>query len=366
MCVCVCVCVCGYFLPATMSFVQFKHSYNHIISLENLLAAWKEFLRGKSSREDVLEFELYLTRNIISLHNDLVTKTYKHSAYKAFRISDPKPRLIHKAKVRDRLLHHAIYRTLYPFFDRVFISDSFSCRLEKGMHKAIDRFRGFARKASCNHTKTVWVLKCDIRQFFASIDQNILYEIISNYIPEADVKWLISEIVGSFSSTAKGVGLPLGNLTSQLFVNIYMNEFDQYVKHKLHAKYYIRYADDFVIFSQDRNSLVNLVPDIRMFLTDRLHLQLHPKKISIRTIASGNDYLGWVHFPRHRVLRTVTKKRMLKGIRRKNGNESTVQSYLGVLSHGNSKKLQSEVEKLAKGFAQDSPPSLLTSESFGS
>jgi len=329
-----------------MSSIQFNHGYHHIISLENLLVAWKEFLKGKRSRKDVQEFELHLMRNIIALHNDLTTKKYRHSAYEAFNISDPKPRSIHKASVRDRLLHHAIYRELYPFFDRVFIADSYSCRFGKGMHKAIDRFRTFTRKISHNHTKTVWVLKCDIRKFFASIDQRVLADLIKEYIPDADIRWLISEIVGSFSSTADGIGLPLGNLTSQLLVNIYMNEFDQHMKHKLKAKYYIRYADDFAILSEDREWLEGLIPKIQAFLSDRLRLKLHPNKISIRTIASGVDYLGWTHFPDHRVIRTVTKRRMMKMIRKKKGKVETVQSYLGVLSHGNGKKLRFQVESL--------------------
>jgi retron-type reverse transcriptase len=330
-----------------MTRIQFRHGYHNIISLENLLAAWKEFLNGKRSRKDVQEFELHLMRNIIALHNDLVEKTYKHSAYEAFNISDPKPRSIHKASVKDRLLHHALYRQLYPFFDRVFIPDSFSCRTGKGMHKALDRFETFARKTSFNHTRTVWVLKCDIRKFFASVDQNVLAEIIREYIPDQDILWLLSEIVGSFFSTEKGVGLPLGNLTSQLLVNIYMNEFDQFVKHRLKAKHYIRYADDFVFFSPDRDWLISLVPQMQAFLSERLRLELHPKKISIRTVASGVDYLGWVHFPDHHVLRTVTKRRMMRGIRRKQGKRETVQSYLGLLSHGNSLKLRGEVDGLA-------------------
>jgi len=331
-----------------MTRIQFKHGYEHIISLENLLAAWQEFLSGKRSRKDVQEFELYLMRNIIELHEDLAKKTYKHSAYQAFNISDPKPRSIHKASVRDRLLHHALYRKLYPFFDRVFTADSFSCRQGKGMHRGIDRFRAFARKVSCNHTKTAWVLKCDIRKFFASVDQAVLAEIIRDYIPDKNILALISEIVGSFSSTKKGVGLPLGNLTSQLLVNIYMNEFDQYVKHRLKAKYYIRYADDFVIFSRDRDWLLGLISQMQEFLEKRLRLRLHPKKVSIKTIASGVDYLGWVHFPDHRVLRTTTKRRMVQGIRNKRGKKETVQSYLGVLSHGNAKKLTGRVQKFTE------------------
>src|SRR3989339_1915260 len=131
-----------------MSRIGFNHTYDTIISLDNLLLAWEEFKIGKKSRKDVQEFERNLMTNIISLHQDLVNKTYKHSKYEAFKISDPKPRDIHKAKVRDRLLHHAIYRALYPFFDRTFIADSYSCRLGKGTHKAINRFRDFFRKVS--------------------------------------------------------------------------------------------------------------------------------------------------------------------------------------------------------------------------
>ena len=329
-----------------MALIQFNHSYQHIISIENLLEAWKEFVRGKKQRKDVQEFERNLMANVILLHRELTAKTYKHSPYEAFNISDPKPRNIHKASVRDRLLHHAVYRNLYPFFDRTFIAQSYSCRFGKGTQKAIEQFRSYVYKASKNLTKTVWVLKCDIRKFFASIDQKIIAEIIKDYIPNQDIVWLLSEIVSSFHSTDQGVGLPLGNLTSQLLVNIYMNRFDHFVKHKLKAKYYLRYADDFVIVSEDSKWLVGAIKIIGDFLWNNLRLRLHPKKISIRTVASGNDFLGWVHFSNHRVLRTVTKKRMLKRILAKNGREDTIQSYLGLLRHGNSKKLEARVKDM--------------------
>jgi len=152
-----------------MGKVIFNGSYQYIISVDNLLLAWQEFLRGKRNRRDVQEFERDLMANIFALHRDLANKTYQHAPYHAFNISDPKPRNIHKASVRDRLLHHALYRVLYPFFDKTFIADSYSCRLGKGTHRAMNQFRAFARKASRNHTRTVWVLKCDIRKFFASI-----------------------------------------------------------------------------------------------------------------------------------------------------------------------------------------------------
>src|SRR3989344_1455788 len=159
--------------------------------------------------------------NIISLHQDLANHTYKHGEYQAFNINDPKPRSIHKAPVRDRLLHHAMHRILYPFFDKTFVSDSFSCRVNKGTHKALNRFRYFFRKVSKNNTKTCWILKCDIKRFFENINHNILIEILNKYIPNQDVMCLLKSIIDSFQARPRK-GLPLGNLTSQLFVNIYM------------------------------------------------------------------------------------------------------------------------------------------------
>lgn len=320
-------------------------TFEEIISLDNLLLAWKEFVVGKKSRKDVQQFEQYFMRNIISLHNDLVAKKYRHSAYEAFNISDPKPRNIHKASVRDRLLHHALYRTCYPFFDKMFVTDSYSCRFGKGTHKALKTFQKFFYKISKNRTRQVWVLKCDIKKFFASIDQDVLIEILGCFIDDKDILWLLSEIIHSFHSTKKGVGLPLGNLTSQLLVNVYMNEFDQFVKHCIHAEYYIRYADDFVILSENKQWLEGVLPRINDFLHTRLKLHLHRNKVSIKTLASGVDFLGWVHFPTHRVLRTTTKRRMFRNLKDGPSNE-TVQSYLGLLKHGNTEKLRFVVNKI--------------------
>lgn len=322
------------------------HTHHDIISLENLLEAWKEFVRGKKKKKDVQAFELHLMDNILALHRELLSKTYRHGSYEAFSITDPKPRNIHKALVRDRLLHHALYRVLYPFFDRTFIADSYSCRKDKGAHKALQRFETFGRKASGNHMKTLWVLKCDVRKFFASIDQTILFHLLKQRISDPDTLWLLARVIGSFSSTEKGIGLPLGNLTSQLLVNIYMNEFDQFVKHRVKAKYYIRYADDFVVFSQSKEELKSILVLIDAFLKLNLRLDLHPDKVFIKTLASGVDFLGWVHFPDHRVLRTVTKRRMMKRIEETEGKEETVASYLGMLSHGDGYSLK---RKLLEG-----------------
>ena len=208
--------------------IKLSHTSENLISIDNLLLAWQEFLRGKKNKKDVQEFQLRLIDNILSLHRDLINGNYKHGEYECFKIHDPKPRIIHKALVRDRILHHAVYGKLYPFFNTTFTPDSFSCRIDKGTHKAINKFREFGRMVSKNNTKTCWILKCDIRKFFASIDQTILIKLLDNRIKDKKIVDLLKEIIGSFNSGKKGIGLPLGNLTSQLFSNVYMNEFDQF------------------------------------------------------------------------------------------------------------------------------------------
>lgn len=326
---------------------QIIHTYHDIISIENLLAAWQEFAPGKRKKADVLDFQAHLMDNIISLHEDLKQGVYRHGEYVAFKIADPKPRDIHKAIVRDRVLHHAIYRKLYPFFDRTWVADSYSCRNDKGTHRAMNRFKAFNNKVSKNNTKTCWVLKCDIKKFFASVDQKTMIKILKKYIPDWQIVGLIREIVESFQSGRQGIGLPLGNLTSQLLVNIYMNEFDQYVKHKLKCRYYIRYADDFVLMSQARNELERYLPLIKEFLNTRLKLDLHPDKCYIKTFASGVDFLGWIHFNNHRIFRAASKRRMLRNLAEER-SEPRLISYRGLLSHGNAHKLSTQ-------YLQDEP-----------
>jgi retron-type reverse transcriptase len=317
----------------------FTHTYNNIITIKNLLSAWTEFARDKKKKKDVAEFSLNLINNILLLYNDLRNREYRHSGYKASKINDPKPRDIHKAEVRDRILHHLIYKALYEYFDKKFIHDSYSCRLNKGTHKAIYRFEEFGRKESKNNTKTVYILKCDIRKFFANIDHNILKDILAKHIQDKDILNLLSNIIDSFNQ-----GLPLGNLTSQLLVNIYMNEFDQYIKHKLKVKYYIRYADDFVILSRNRKYLENVLILIQDFLNVNLKLQLHPNKVFIKTLNSGVDFLGFVHFSRYRILRTSTKRRMFRNLEGNKYKLESVMSYLGMLSHGDTFGLRERIK----------------------
>ena len=215
----------GCFIPIMIRFpIRTTISYR-----ARICSSRGEFIRGKRKRRDVQEFSSVCPTAYQNytrfVREDLPTWAYQH-----FKISDPKPRDIHKATVRDRLLHHAVYRMLHPFFHKRFIADSFSCQLEKGTHRAMNRFRSFAYQVSKNHTKTCWVLKCDIRKFFASIDHDILKTTLSRSVTNHNTLWLLGAIISSFNSGIAGKGLPLGNLTSQLFVNIHMNEFDQFVK----------------------------------------------------------------------------------------------------------------------------------------
>jgi len=282
-----------------------------------------------------------LEDNIFQLHQELTTKTYQHSYYTSFYVQDPKLRHIHKACVRDRVLHQAVFRILYPIFDQGFIFNSYSCRLNKGTHRAVKRLIKFTRKLSRNNYNNIFALKCDIKKFFASIDQNILLALIKQKIIERDAIWLINQVIRSFAK-AKNKGLPLGNVTSQLFANIYLNELDQFIKHQLKIKYYLRYCDDFVILAVSREDLVKLIYLIDSFLKQKLKLYLHSNKIIIRKYHQGIDFLGYVILPYYTVLRTKTKKRMLsrikirheeleKNIITKESFNQSLQSYFGML-----------------------------------
>lgn len=339
--------------------------------------AWREFRRGKRNKLDVQKFEFNLEDNLFQLHRELRVKTYQHFHYTAFNICDPKPRRIHKACVRDRILHHAVFRVFYPIFDKSFIFDSYSCRLGKGTHRAVARLEKFCRRLSKNNRQNMFALKCDVRKFFDSVDQDILLALIRKKIQDENAMWLIGEIIRSFkikppafagdsssrfvgpkmTNAWSGNGLPLGNVTSQLFANIYLNEFDQFIKHKLKIRYYLRYCDDFLVLDEDEEYLAGLIKVISDFLEHNLNLRLHSDKIEIRKYHQSFDFLGYVVLPNYRVLRTKTKRRMLKKIKNRYGDwqrksiseesfNQSLQSYLGVLKHCEGYKIRKEITKL--------------------
>lgn len=312
--------------------------------MENLFRAWREFKRGKTKKTDVAQFDFNLEDNIFKLHDDLARGVYAPRAYESFFVKDPKLRHIHKAHIRDRVLHQALFRVLYPIFDKHFIFDSYSSRVEKGTHAGVNRLESFLRKETNNWTQQVWCLKCDVRKFFDSVDHKILFNLISQKITDERTLKLIEMIIKSFEkSPCKG--LPLGNVTSQLFSNIYLNEFDQFAKHELKTKYYARYCDDFVIVNQNREMFESFIPKIRQFLSEKLSLELHPNKIVLRKARQGIDFLGYVVLPHRKVLRTKTKRRMFKRIS-KDTKPEIIASYLGMLSHGKNERLAKQINLL--------------------
>lgn len=279
-------------------------------------------------------WERRLEDNVFQLHKELRTGSYQHSSYTPFKIRDPKEREIHKATVKDRIVHQAVVSAIEPIFEPRFIFDSYSCRIGRGTHAASKRLQRFCRKASRNNTRTIYVLKLDIKKFFDSVEQQILYKLLCRHISDTRILHLLKKIIGSFSTT-RGKGLPLGNLTSQLFANIYLHELDYFVKHKLHERWYLRYCDDFVIVHPSRTHVLGLVSTINNFLHKHLALSIHPEKMMIRTWSQGLDFVGYVHAPCCVVVRTKTAKRMVKRT-----NHANLASYWGLCSHANSFGLQ--------------------------
>jgi len=341
--------------------MKFFHDiFNKIIGLENLVVSWREFRIGKKHRRDTLSFERNLEDNLWELRRVLVDRTYKHSGYSSFFVQDPKVRHIHKALVRDRVLHHAIVKHLNPVFEPTFIYDSYSCRVDKGTHRGVEAFIAHARQVSKNWTEPCWILKCDIKKFFASVDHTVLTDIILRHVTDPDARWLIDKVISSFQSEFtldpnKPKGLPIGNLTSQLFANVYLNELDQFVKHQLKEKHYIRYADDFVILHTQRDHCFDITEPVNKFLTEVLKLELHPNKITIRKFSQGVDFLGYVCFPHFVIPRVKTRDRIFSKIHKnillfKRGQvtleslNQSIYSYLGILSHSNSFELRQELK----------------------
>ena len=319
------------------------HSFDFttISSEKALWRAWKKFSAGKKSRIDVSEYQKHIAENIRALSRDLKMGNYVHGNYQPFTICDPKTRRIHKAMVRDRLVHQAIVSAIEPLFEKRFIYDSYSCRAGKGTHAGVARLMLFLRQASHNNTQKVYVLKCDVRQFFASIDHDILMRLIESKIDDEQALELLRTIILSHGAEI-GKGIPLGNVTSQLFANIYLHELDWFMKQTLGIRHYLRYCDDFVIVSTDKEYLESLIEPTRTFLKNSLKLQLHPHKVSIRAWHQGIDFLGYVLLPYATTIRTKTKQRMLLRV-----NENNLSSYLGICSHANGYRLSQVVRQVA-------------------
>jgi len=287
-----------------------RNLWEEICSYENLLLAYKKARKHKTTKQYVLDFEANLQTNILQLQQELVSQNYKPKPLKTFIITDPKTRKISKSDFRDRVVHHALCNVIDPIFERTFICDSFANRKGKGALKAIERFDYFKRKASRNNARKCFVLKADIRHYFENVDHAILMRIIHKKIKDPRILSLIKTILQNHKTRLPGKGMPLGNLTSQFFANVYLNELDYFVKQNLNAKYYIRYVDDFVIFHHDKSILAECQCKINLFLSQDLALELHPDKSRILTINRGICFLGFRIFYYHKLLKKSNVRKM--------------------------------------------------------
>lgn len=335
--------------------------YDQITSFDNLLLASKKAQRGKRFKRSTALFNFKLEQELVSLQKELSDLSYRHGGYRNFFIYDPKRRLISAAPYRDRVVHHALCNVIEPLFDSAFIFDSYACRKGKGTHKGVERFSSFIKKNN-------FVLKCDLKKYFQSIDHEILYEMLERKIACKNTLWLIREIIDSWSDRNSGRyflgddlytpdqrkhGIPIGNLTSQFFANLYLDAFDHFVKEKLRCQYYIRYVDDFVVFGNSKAHLHEIKKQMERYLSS-LRVTLHPKKCRIHTVKEGISFLGYRIFTTHRLLKKENALRMRRRLRKLSQDyyegqidfdeiNARIQSWIGHASHANTYHLRSKI-----------------------
>lgn len=318
--------------------------FNELFSLLNIFKAWSKFQLGKSRKKDVVSFEYHIEDNIMVLHENILKYEYKHKEYKHFTIFDNKKRDIFKADVQDRIVHQIIYDYLLSIYEPIFISDSYSSRRNKGHHKAVSTLKYFIKLSSSGNRKQCFVLKCDIKKYFDNVDHQILLTFIKEKVKCQKIFSIIEEIITSYNKKdingqiLKGKGIPLGNITSQIFANIYLHNFDMYIKKELRYRYYIRYNDDLAIVSNNKIELEELRYKIIDYLAKNHKLTIPIEKTSIRKIAWGIDFLGYIILPNAVILRDKTKNKMYKNMAKNN-----IISYLGLLKHCNSYNLKRKV-----------------------
>ena len=303
-------CVCGYSADKEFPNLRMTDLFARIVEFENLHTAYRGARTNKRYRSSILKFGYALEENLLALQRELTHKTYTHGGYREFIVADSKKRTIKAAPFRDRVVHHAVCNIIEPILDKGFIHDSYACRRGKGTHAAIVRLEHFIKTLQVggyDSSAKIYCLKCDISKYFDSVDHEILFGMLHRKIHDEDILWLLREIIRSNSK-----GIPIGNLTSQLFANVYLNELDHFVKRTLHEKCYIRYMDDFLILGLDKKRFQEDKKRIKMFLHNQLKLTMHPKKAEIFPIDRGVDFLGYVVRDGTRLLRKSTVKRFLK------------------------------------------------------
>lgn len=342
--------------------------YEEIYDFKNLLIAYQAARKCKRYKKNIVNYGFFLESNLLKLQKELISESYLPSSYVCFTVTDPKVRKVAAPAFRDRVLQHSLVSRIEPLFESKFIYDSYACRKNKGTHFGLKRIKKFLQAARSRYGKDtpIYCLRMDIEKYFASISWDILLSIINKTVYCDKTKDLIEKIITNHRcfdingriieapldvvNPAKRQGVPIGNLTSQLFANIYLNELDHFVKEKLHFKWYARYMDDFLVINPDKNFLLQVKENIREFLDENLKLRLHPRKLVIQNVKDGIPFVGYLIFYDHVLVRGKTLLRMRQKLKlrrleneKKTGKstlEATYSSVRGHLKHANAYGLQ--------------------------
>jgi len=316
----------------TLQIHKIINSY-YDFSFQNLLKAYYLCRKNKRNTINAAKFELNFEKELLKLEWELKNHSYRPGRSICFVITEPKPREVFAADFRDRVIHHLLVNYLQPMWDKKFIWHSYSCRQNKGAHLAIKDLKRFLRQISCNFSKPAYYLQIDISAFFMSLNKDILFNIIKRHTRNSEILWLTKQIIfqdptkdfwhkgdpnlfslipanKSLFKVPSNQGLPIGNLTSQFFANVYLNELDQFVKHQLKIKCYLRYVDDVVILHQDVKQLKMWRDEIDNLLQNELKLKLHPKKQVLQSVYRGINFVGFIVKPNHTLIRNRIVKKL--------------------------------------------------------
>jgi RNA-directed DNA polymerase len=333
----------------------YKNIFPKIFDFEALHQAHLRARLGKRYRAEVLRFSQRLEENLIQLQNELIWKTYRTGEYRTFYVHEPKRRLVAALPYRDRIVQHSLVAQIEPIWEKLFIFDSYACRIHKGTHSGADRAQEFLRENARRNKKTV-CLKGDISQYFPNIDHQILKTLLRKRIACENTLWLCDEIIESSGkcSCTVGKGVPIGNLTSQLFANVYLHELDVFVKYALREPSYMRYMDDFLIVGNDKTHMHKLRRQISEFLDTQLRLKLNAKTQVFDIEHRGVDFLGYRIWPTHRLIRKNSIRRMRRKLKamtakyiageiEKKKIDETVRSWAAHAMHADTYRLRSKI-----------------------
>jgi len=328
---------------------RYGNLYDKIYDLQNLYAAYKICLRGKRLKKEVLPFTFNLSRNLCAIQRELQRKTYQVGKYFSFYIHEPKVRLVQALPFKDRIVQQALCLVITPLIEKSFIYDTYACIKGRGTHAGSNRLQGYLQQAQ-RQWQRPYCLKCDIASYFPSINHEILLSFFRRKIKCPNTLWLIEHIT---NSNDQQIGIPIGNLLSQLSANLYLSALDHYVKEELMVTYYIRYMDDFCILQGDKSMLSHLKNTIELFLWQNLRLKFN-HKTSIFPVPQGIDFLGYRTWASYKLIRNRSKNRMRRKLRKiqrlyTRGKitlqtvNTIIQSWLGHCKHADTYLLRQEI-----------------------